>query len=351
MAAAALGFACVETTAPLAPPEELLLVVNTGDATLSVVPLIDPTIQVRVGLGSAVPGDARPAAGRLFAVVAAGGGDSLAVVDLRQRRLEAMIFLGAGAGALGAVVIGDTAAIVALSTMDSVARVNFFTGEITRARVGHFPKDLALARGKLFVVNANVDPCPPPDNQCPVGESWVTVLDPVRLTPVGGRDSIPLPGPGNASYAAVGTDGRIYVLSAGGPDAPAGRLSIVDPVTQAEVGSFGGFGDHPGPIAADRGERILVSSPTEGLMEFNTRTRSVVRGAGNAIPVLFNRGVAADSRNSIYGIEAGPCTGGASGRVRIFRPDFTEASTAPLGPCARAATIALIPPQVDASAR
>jgi hypothetical protein len=351
VAAAALGFACVETTAPLPPPEELLLVVNTGDATLSVVPRDEPGGQVRVGLGGAVPADARPAAGRLFAVVAAGSGDSLAVVDLRQRRLDAMIFLGAGAGALGAVVIGDTVALVALAARDSVARVHLVTGETTRVEVGHFPKDLALARGKLFVVNANVDPCPPPDDQCPVGESWITVLDPVRLTPAGGRDSIPLPGPGNASYAVVGADGRIYVLSAGGADAPAGRLSIVDPVTQSEVGSFGGFGDHPGPIAADRGERILVSSPTEGLMEFNTRTRSVVRGAGNAIPVLFNRGVAADSRNAIYGIEAGPCTGGASGRARVFRPDFTEASTMPLGPCARAATIALIPPLVEATAR
>jgi hypothetical protein len=345
------ALACTATTAPLPPPEELLVVVNAGDATLSLVPVSVAAPQIRVGLGSGVPADARPAVGRRLGVVATGGGDSLAVVDLRRRRLERVLFLGEGVGALGAAIVGDSVAWVALGNRDAVMRVSLESGDTLPVAVGRFPKDVVLARGKLFVVNANVEPCPPPDNHCPLGESWVTVLDPVTSTRAGARDSIPLPGPGNAAYGAVGTDGRVYILSVGGPESPAGRLSIVDPVTRVEVGSFGGLGDLPGPIAADHGERIVISSRTEGLMEFNTRTRSVVRGAGSGIPVLDNTGVAADSRNAVYGIEAGPCQAGAPGRVRVFRPDFTEARIISLGVCPGAAVTALIPPEPEAEAR
>ncbi len=345
-----LAAACAETTAPLPAPEELLLVVNTRDATLSLVPISVAGAQVRIALGGTVPEAARPAAGRRLAVVSAGGGDSLAVVDMRQRRLERMIPLPPKAAAEGAVILGDTVAWVALSGRDEAARVHLLTGEVVAVPVGRHPRDIVLARGRLFVVNANVAPCPPPDLVCPDGEPWLTVLDPVSQSRAGGRDSIPLPGPGNASYAVLGADGRIYVLSRGGADRRAGRLSIVDPVLRTEVGSFGGFGELPGPIAADKCERIVVSSASEGLMEFNTRLRAVVRGAGIGIPLQANAGVATDSRNLIYGVESGNCAGGP-GRVRVFRPDFTEVRTIEVGRCAGAAATAFIPPEEEPASR
>jgi DNA-binding beta-propeller fold protein YncE len=156
-------------------------------------------------------------------------------------------------------------------------------------------------------------------------------------------DSIPLPGPGHASYAAVGADGRVYVMQIGGVESPDGRLSIVDPLNRLEVGNFGGFGVSPGAIAADLGERVMVASRTEGLMEFNTRTRTVVRGAGNGLPLSGNSGVAIDSRGLIYGIEMGSCVAPPPGRARVFRPDLTEAQPIPLGACAGGATTTLIP--------
>lgn len=345
----ALVMACAETTAPLPPPEELLAVVNTADATLSLISISNPaTPQTRVLLPGPVGEDARPTAGRVHVIVAADGGQSLAVVNLRDRVLERVIELGQGAGARGAALIGDSVAWVALSSRDAVIRVELASGDTTSIAVGRFPKDVVVARGRLFVINANLDPCPAPEFFCPAGESWVTVLDPVTRARAGGLDSIPLPGPGNASYAAVGADGRIYVLSVGGGETPAGRLSIVDPVARQEVGSFGGFGERPGPIATDRGERVIVSSPVEGLMEFNTRSRAVVRGEGDGIPLAEAVGVATDSRNGIYGVEAGSCAAGVPGRVRVFRPDFTEVRSIPVGVCPGAATTALIPPDVDA---
>jgi len=99
----------------------------------------------------------------------------------------------------------------------------------------------------------------------------------------------------------------------------------------------------PGAIAADLGERVMVASRTEGLMEFNTRTRTVVRGAGSGLPLTGNTGVAIDSHGQIYGIEAGACTATPNGRARVFRSDLTEAQPIPLGLCAGGATTTLIP--------
>ena len=86
-------------------------------------------------------------------------------------------------------------------------------------------------------------------------------------------------------------------------------------------------------------------------MEFNTRIRAVVRGAGAGIPVLANAGVAISGNNHIYAIEAGTCTTGTAGRAREFRPDLTEVGAFTLGDCAGAAATAVIPSEPVAALR
>ena len=337
-----LAAACAETTAPLPPPEELLLVANSGTQTLSYVSLRQNGPRFLIQLGYNVRDDARPFAGRKYAAVAVANGDTLIIVDLLRRVVAHAVSVGPGAGALGGVVLNDSVAYVALSNRDLLLKVNLDTGDTLGIPVGNSPADVVVARGKLFVVNANLAECSPPDIQCPAGESWLSVIDPITNAP-SHPDSIALPGPGHASYAAVGADGRVYVMQLGGPESPEGRLSIVDPLNRSEVGNFGGFGVSPGSIAADLGERVMVASRTEGLMEFNTRTRTVVRGAGAGLPLTANTGVAIDSHGQIYGIEAGACAVAPNGRARVFRPDLTEAQPIPLGQCSGGATTTLIP--------
>lgn len=342
---------CAETTAPLPPPAEYLLVAMPGLGGLSIINLAHGRVPSWVTVGAEMPADARPIASRATALIGYAGGDSLAVIDIPQAVVSLRLGLGAGAGVLGGVLTADSVAWVALAGRDAILRVNPETGETTTVAAGRMPVDIVQARGRLFVVNANLTACAPPASTCPAGESWVTVHDAVTGSRVGDRDSIPLPGPGNARYAAVGVDGRVYVMSTGTPDDPLGRLTIIDPVNRTEAGSFGGFGTGPGQIAADRGERILVTSRTEGLMEFNTRVRAVVRGAGVGIPVSANAGVAVSGGNQIFAIEGGVCATGTPGRVREFRPDLTEVGAFSLGDCAGAAATALIPSESVAALR
>jgi hypothetical protein len=343
--------ACAETTAPLPPPAEYLVVAAPGAGGLSITTLEDARSPFLLLIGAGMPADARPITARELALVAYGGGDSLAVVDLLRRTVALRLGAGAGARALGGVMVSDSVAWVALSGRDAILRVNLASGDTASIAAGRTPVDIAQARGRLFVVNANVVACPAPDLLCPAGPSWITVHDAATGARLGARDSIALPGPGHARYAAVGADGRVYVMSVGSSEDPLGRLAIIDPVDRVEAGSFGGFGERPGQIAADRGERILVSSRTEGLMEFNTRMRAVVRGAGGGIPVLANAGVAVSGSNHVFAIEAGSCTAGTSGRAREFRPDLTEVGAFSLGGCAGAAATAVIPSESVAALR
>ena len=98
-------------------------------------------------------------------------------------------------------------------------------------------------------------------------------------------------------------------------------MSVVDPVRRQELASFGGFGFGPDDLTADGGDRLLISSRTEGLMEFDTAERTIIRGEGNGIPIPANTGVAVDSEGRVYALESG-CS--ETGLLHILRPDFTE---------------------------
>jgi hypothetical protein len=148
-------------------------------------------------------------------------------------------------------------------------------------------------------------------------------------------------GPGNAQFSAVAGDGLVYVVQDGDPSVDEGRVSIVDPVRRRELASFGGFGFGPGDLTADGGDRLLISSRTEGLMQFDTAERAVIRGEGNGIPIPGNTSVAVDSQGRVYALEAG-CSD--HGLVHVLRPDFTEIRTVRVGQCATQALLARVPP-------
>lgn len=336
--------ACAATNPAPPPPEETLLVLNSGDPSLTYLPVDPGDAPESFRLGLQVGPPTFLATQGTIGVITLGGGDAALVIDLPLRRVARSVILQPGSGAGAAVVVNDSVIYVANPGLNTVTRVNLDTGDTASVVVGQVPAAIAVARGRVFVVNANVAlPCVGP-LPCVLGESWLTVIDPVSNQRAGGRDSIPLPGPGNALFATVGGDGFIYVMNAGdGADDP-GRLSIVDPVTREEVGSFGGFGLLPGALATDGRERLFIASRTSGLMEFNTRIRRVVRGAGSGIPVVDNIVNVVDGGGRVYAVESGACgVTGPAARVRIYRADLVELRVVPAGLCAVAAAVVRLP--------
>ena len=345
LAVAASG--CAATTAPAPPPEERLVVVNAGENTVALIPVepIRPTRKVLLGPleGAAVDVAARGER----AIVAGGTSDLVVVVDLRLEQVERTIELPVGSRPIAVTMISETIGYVANAGTNTVTRIDLATGDTASVAVGVFPRDLLLARGFLFIVNGNVEVCG--DTLCPIGPSWLTVVDPKNNARAAGRDSIPLPTQGQAISIAIDGFGLLYVLNTGDLDAGIqGRLSIVDPIRREEVGSFGGFGLVPATAISDGAERLFVTSTEDGLMEFNTRTRRVVRGSGSGIFVSDNRAAAIDSRGWIYAVEGSGCEQGLPGRLRIFRTDLTEARSIIVGVCPVAATFVQLPGLAEA---
>jgi hypothetical protein len=326
---------CAETTAPLPPPEEVVVVLNTTAATLSLVPVAAPTQVSTIPLGASDVDPASVATRGATAVVPLRRRNAVAVVDLRAGQLVNTIALAPGSGVAGATLINDSVAFVSNSSLNTVTRVDLVTGDTTSLPVGNTPHQLMFTRGRVLVMNANLDSLGKP-----AGESWITVIDPATTGSVV-IDSIPLIGPGNARFSTVAGDGLVYVIQDGDPSVDEGRLSVVDPVGRRELASFGGFGFGPGDLTADDGDRLLVSSRTEGLMEFDTAERTIIRGEGNGVDIPGNTGVTVDSEGRVYALEAG-CSG--SGVLHVLRPDFTEIRSVPVGRCASQALLARVPP-------
>lgn len=329
------AWSCAETSAPLPPPEEVVVVLNTAAATLSLVPVEAPSQVSTIPLGASDVAPVSVATRGATAVVPLQGPDAIAVVDLREGTLVNTIFLAPGAGVAGAALINDSVAYVANANLGTVTRVDLVTGDTLSIPVGSTPQHVTFTRGRVLVMNANLDSVGKP-----AGESSISVIDPSRgrgSDPIG---TIQLVGPGNARFSAVAGDGLLYVIQEGDTSVDEGRLSVVDPVEGREVANFGGFGFGPGDLTADGGDRLFISSRTEGLMEFDSAERTVVRGEGNGFAIPANTGVAVDSQGRIYALEAG-CSG--TGVVHVLRPDFTEIRTVPVGRCASQALLARVP--------
>jgi len=333
----ALLLGCADTNAPPPDPVELFVVANSQGNSVTIMPVDQSEAPVTVQLGAPRGRPMSVAVRERFAMVPLGDVDEVAVVDLLLRELVHRIPLPEGSGATGAIMVNDTIGYVANPLRNTISQVNVLSRAAVEIPVGVHPQGFALARGRLFVLNGNLDA-----GGEPIGASWITVLNPVTSRPAPGIDSIPLTGPGNAAFATVAGDGLIYVVNRGRSTLAEGRLSVVDPLERREVASFAGLGLLPGEIASDGRSRVFVSSLAEGLLEFNTDSNAVVKGEGDGIPIPTNVGVAVDSDGRVYAIEAGACAPREPGFAHVLDEELEEIRLIQLGRCAAGAVVVRI---------
>jgi DNA-binding beta-propeller fold protein YncE len=335
--AVGLLLGCADTNAPPPDPVELLVVVNSQANSLTIAPVDQSEAPVTVPLGNPRGRLTAIAARERFAMVLMGDIDQVAVVDLLRRLLVHRIPLPEGSGAVGAIMVNDSIGYVANPLRNSISRMNVLSRQAVEVPGGASPQGFSLARGRLFVLNGNLD-----STGEPIGASWITVINPANNQLAPGIDSIPLSGPGNAAFATIAGDGLIYVVNRGSSTVAEGRLSVVDPLERREVASFAGLGLLPGEVATDGRSRVFVSSLAEGLLEFNTDSNAVIRGEGEGIPVPTNAGVAVDSEGRVYAIEAGLCAPGRGGVAHVLDEELQEVRLIPLGRCATSALVVQI---------
>jgi len=159
-------------------------VVNGTAHTLSVVPTGSPNTGITIPLGSAstVPGGIAAREG--IALVPLGADNAVAVVDLDSGAVLNTFPLAAGSGATGAAIVDDSIGYVASPGLDRITRINYLTGDTVSIAVGNTPQGLVYTRGKIFVLNGNLN-----GSGDPLGPSWLKMLFAVLWHDFPGRQS------------------------------------------------------------------------------------------------------------------------------------------------------------------
>lgn len=322
----ALGIAaCAPTLGPSTPPVEVLVVMDSVDETLRIIPVDSPTVvhHLAINTGSV----AASAFALRDRVAAIGYGDSVSAIDLGLHQVVCKQQLN-GKGPVGALTFDDGGRIYAATpTTDSVAFINVPIGcGVSQGSVRGRPHGFGVdARGTVFTLVSNGT----------VG--WL-------ISQEQPHDSIPLGPPGNTTAAVSASDGSLYVVSAG-DGTSSGVLTRVDPVQRTVLAAFSGFGRLPTSLATDGADRVYVVSPVEGLMVFNVRTHQVERGAGAAAVALPGgaRGLATDDFGRIYTLITGACGALDHGFVQPLDVDLVAQHPIQVGRCPVALGVTEIP--------
>ena len=329
--------ACASTIGPVVPSIQVLVVLDSMDDTLRIIPVDSPKIVHKVVLGiAAFNKHALAVSGPVAAIGAAG---TAYAVSLTGQRVICTAS-GLGAGAITALAFDDNGLVyAAIPSTNGTPHFDPTTQQAQCAGGGGTvrggPQGFVSARGILFVVVTGDKPNSP---------SWLsTNTGQSDNTPLSLQDSIPLSLPGHAQGAVLASDGYLYVINAGSGTAPNARLSQVDPVQRVEQNVYNGFGTAPQYIATD-GDRIFVASQLQGLMVFNTRTKQLERDFNSAIPLSgAPRGLAADDVGRVYALIAGPCNASGQGSISVFGTDLVSQPSVPVGRCPIAIGVTDIP--------
>jgi streptogramin lyase len=340
LAAALVGAACSDALERDTTAGQVIAVVNTTSNTLSLVDATSfrpgPVVDLAPPTGTPATLDAR---GTVIAI-ALGDADALRVVSSGTLPLSApsTIALPVGSGATGVAIENDSIAWVANPNLNSVTAVNYVTGHTFTWGAGTYPQAVAVTESYVFVVNGNVTGGQPAG---PSSLRWFG-RGPGPVRPYG---TIALSCT-NARFAAVGSDGLLYVVCAGTVGAADGKLAIVDPVAGREVAVLNGLGESPGPAVYHPSGRLLVASTTEGILEVNTLTRTVTRGpgAGKKPGGVGIGALALDPRGRVYAVAAGACTSPGTVHILSGPPDYRPLGTVAVGVCPAAAALAALPP-------
>ncbi|HXI35171.1 MAG TPA: hypothetical protein VNH63_13885 [Gemmatimonadales bacterium] len=326
----ALAGACSDALEKDTTVGQIVAVANTGSNAMTLVSATRFTgTNLPIGRPFATP--ASIAARDSFLLTPLGGGDSVAVTRLFAvgGGVIQFVTLPAGAQASAVAVQDDSLAWVAEPGLNRVQQINYLTFDTTaRSAAGDGASAAVVADGRVWAVNAN--------------GSSITV----RLTSGASNaiDTIPLTGT-NAQFATLGADGLIYVVDRGAPGQADGRLSIVDTATRSEVAVINGLGELPGPAVYHPSGRLLIAGGANGIMEFNTLTRTLTRGPGAGLTPGGDSVVAlaVDQRGRVYAVAPRGCGGPGVVHVLSAPPAFTVLKTVAVGTCPRAAAVAFSP--------
>jgi hypothetical protein len=247
------------------------LVVNSTGRALTMFQLGKPTNQEVVPLG---------ASAAITPVGFSIQGTSTAVVDLNGETITRYFLFGSG-NATGQAFVDDTTVLVGNETGNYVGRFTLGQSGSQAAdsvAVASAPSDIETANGNAYVTSAVLN-----GSGYPAGFGVVTKLNGHTLAVLATQATTD----SNSSAAAIGPDGRLYVVNTGDYTYQS-SVTVMDTATLAVINTYSGFGLGAGAITIDKNGLAYVSSFYSGTVIWNTVTQSFVRSSSNPLCVTVS---------------------------------------------------------------
>ncbi len=304
-------------------------VLNSISNSLSVIELDSLTVQndvIELGANSSAVGFSVRGS---RAIVPNGSENNVIVIDIDNLTVTGTIDLPSGSGATGSAFLDDNTAFVCNLNLGSVARIDLRTMSVTDTiAVGLVPSGVAVASGKVFVANANVDL----NTFQPVGNGTISVIDPATSQVTRTIDA----GATNSQFLGLDNDGELIVVNSGQFGTGNGSISVIDPVTETLTAGPFTIGDFPGEFSVNPDGVAYIASFSAGLYSFDTTTNTVVRNASNALAAVTAggtpfgaAGVDFDEQGNIYSVNFGDAA--TPGTVFVFDSNETLVDSVKVG--------------------
>jgi hypothetical protein len=257
---------------------EIGLVINSVGKALTMFQLGNPSEQRQIPFGASgliTPVGLSVRGTR--ALVPLGQTASTALVDLESEQIERFFTYPSG-NTTGSAWLDDNTFLVANTVGGYVGKgtVDQVSNEITdTVDVAPAPTAIVMAGNRAFIVSSNYD-----ENYVSLGNGIVTAIDPVTMTVIDDVET----GDPNSTAAAIGPDGKLYVVNTGDYTDDA-SVTIIDPATLTVETTVGGFLAGSGSIRIEDDGLAYVSSAfgDVGTVIWNTANRTFVRGIANPV--------------------------------------------------------------------
>lgn len=307
-------------------PREVVVVLNSIERSLTVFSPVPSGLDDVIGLGAAgspVQGAVRDS----IVVVPMGTFSAALVINLTNNRVRSIPLRG-GSGATGVAFFDDSIVYVTNPNLNTVSRINVRTGIATQeVFTTVYPQAVVTVDDRVWVLTAELD-----INFQPTRAGRVTVIDDETRS---ATDTIELSG-FNPAAGTMGPDGRVYIINSGTFGQADGSLSVVDPITLAEVEHHEGFGEFPGALAFGTDGDLYISSFSYGVAVWDPDTDAFVNSPDDPLDLEGLSSVSDvgfDDSGRFYAAVPGDCI--SPGEVIRVAADFSPSSrlVIPAGVC------------------